>query len=450
MIHSMTAFARVDVPLGAGSLQWEIRSVNHRYLDPQFRLPDTLRELEIPLRDMVRARLKRGKVDSTLRIGAASGSAHLEINRPVLLHLLATLEQLKRDAPEAAHTDPLDLLRWPGVLAESVHDAQALKSAVVDAFKSALDALEAHRRREGAMLAELIETKLTEISQITHDVRRIMAGLADSQRTRLRARIAELTTAVDPERLEQELVMLVQRTDVTEELDRLDIHIAEARKNLSGRGPARPPSGLPASGAQPRGEYACLKGRTRRERPAGGGSKSHHRADPRTGAEHRMTPPSVEPGLLLVVSAPSGAGKTSLVNALVSLDPNIIVSVSHTTRARRGNERDGEEYHFIDAAKFAAMRDAGAFLEHATVFGNSYGTSRECGRTGACRRARRVARNRLAGRPTDPKIVPSGRLAVHPAAVARRTTRTPAAAGSRRRRGDQKTHRRSGDRNVAP
>ena len=85
----------------------------------------------------------------------------------------------------------------------------------------------------------------------------------------------------------------------------------------------------------------------------------------------------VEPGLLIVVSAPSGAGKTSLVNALVERDPNIVVSISHTTRARRGTERDGVNYHFVDAAVFGAMRDAGAFLEHATVFGNSYGTSRE-------------------------------------------------------------------------
>ena len=89
-----------------------------------------------------------------------------------------------------------------------------------------------------------------------------------------------------------------------------------------------------------------------------------------------MTARSVEPGLLLVVSAPSGAGKTSLVNALVSNDENITVSVSHTTRLRRGTERDGEDYFFVDSATFAAMRDAGAFLEHAMVFGNSYGTSR--------------------------------------------------------------------------
>ena len=237
MIHSMTAFARVDVPLEAGSLQWEIRSVNHRYLEPQFRLPDAFRELELPLRDLLRARMKRGKVDSTLRVAATSAAAHLEINRPVLLHLLATLEQLRRDAPEAAHPDPLELLRWPGVLVESVHDADAVKSAVVQGFQRALDALDAHRGREGAMLAALIEEKLSEIRQIVIDLRRIVLGLADVQRARLRARISELEAAVEPERLEQELALLVQRADVTEELDRLDIHIVEARKSLSGDGP---------------------------------------------------------------------------------------------------------------------------------------------------------------------------------------------------------------------
>jgi uncharacterized protein (TIGR00255 family) len=228
MIRSMTAFARVEVPLDSGSLQWEIRSVNHRYLEVQFRLPDAFRELEFPLRDLARSKLKRGKVDGTLRIAATATAAHLEINRPILLHLLATLEQLRRDAPEAAHPDPLELLRWPGVLVESVHDAEAAK---------ALDALDAHRTREGEMLAGLIGSKLVEIAQIVVDLRRIVAGLANTHRSRLRARIEELSVAVDPDRLEQELAILMQRADVTEELDRLDIHITEARKNLAQPGP---------------------------------------------------------------------------------------------------------------------------------------------------------------------------------------------------------------------
>jgi uncharacterized protein (TIGR00255 family) len=237
MIRSMTAFARVEVPLDSGSLQWEIRSVNHRYLEVQFRLPDAFRELEFPLRDLARSKLKRGKVDGTLRIAATATAAHLEINRPILLHLLATLEQLRRDAPEAAHPDPLELLRWPGVLVESVHDAEAAKAAVVKGFQRALDALDAHRTREGEMLAGLIGSKLVEIAQIVVDLRRIVAGLANTHRSRLRARIEELSVAVDPDRLEQELAILMQRADVTEELDRLDIHITEARKNLAQPGP---------------------------------------------------------------------------------------------------------------------------------------------------------------------------------------------------------------------
>jgi len=237
MIRSMTAFARVDVPLDAGSLQWEIRSVNHRYLEVQFRLPDAFREIEFPLRDLVRSKLKRGKVDCTLRVAATTATAHLEINRPILLHLLATLEQLRRDAPEAAHPDPLELLRWPGVLVESVHDAEAVKAAVVKGFQRALDALDAHRTREGEMLTGLIGRKLGEITQLTYELRRIVAGLTNTQRARLKARIEELSVAVDAGRMEQELVLLVQRADVTEELDRLDIHITEARKNLAQPGP---------------------------------------------------------------------------------------------------------------------------------------------------------------------------------------------------------------------
>jgi uncharacterized protein (TIGR00255 family) len=237
MIRSMTAFARVDLPLASGSLQWEIRSVNHRYLEVQFRLPDAFRELEFPLRDQVRSKLKRGKVDATLRVAATTASAHLEINRPTLLHLLATLEQLRRDAPEAAHPDPLELLRWPGVLVESVHDAEAVRAAVVTGFQRALDALDAHRTREGAMLANLIGAKLSEILQIVGDLRRIVAGLAHTQRARLKARIEELSISLDSDRLEQEVAILMQRADVAEELDRLEIHIVEARKNLAQTGP---------------------------------------------------------------------------------------------------------------------------------------------------------------------------------------------------------------------
>jgi uncharacterized protein (TIGR00255 family) len=237
MIQSMTAFARVDVPLGSGSLQWEIRSVNHRHLEPQFRLPDAFRDLELPLRDRVRARLKRGKVDSTLRLVAAATTTQVEINRPALLQLLATLAELRSDVPDAAAVPPLDLLRWPGVLVEPRADSEAAKTAVLKAFEVALDALEEHRRREGAMLGDLVSSKLAEIEQLVKDLRRIVAGLPEQQRQRLHARLADLAVSVDRDRIEQEIALLAQRADVTEELDRLDIHVAEARNNLAGEGP---------------------------------------------------------------------------------------------------------------------------------------------------------------------------------------------------------------------
>jgi len=237
MIQSMTAFARVDVPLESGSLQWEIRSVNHRYLEPQFRLPDAFRDLELLLRDRVRARLKRGKVDATLRVAAAVTTAHLEINRPVLLHLLETLAELKRDARDAPMPQALDLLRWPGVLIEQQSDSDAAKALVIDSFEQALSGLEEHRRREGAMLGDLILARLAEIEQHIAALRRIVAGLPQQQRQRLQSRLAELAMTVDAERLEQEVALLAQRADVIEELDRLEIHVTAARNNLAGEGP---------------------------------------------------------------------------------------------------------------------------------------------------------------------------------------------------------------------
>ncbi len=242
----------------------------------------------------------------------------------------------------------------------------------------------------------------------------------------------------------------MQRADVAEELDRLEIHIVEARKNLAATRSARPPPGLSAAGTESRSEHARVEVDAGRDGATRGRPQGHHRTDPRTGSEHRMTGEPVEPGLLLVVSAPSGAGKTSLVNALVSNDENIRVSVSHTTRARRGNEREGENYFFIDRAQFAAMVAAGAFLEHATVFGNSYGTSRATVERELAVRPRRFARDRLAGRAADPALLSRRGVAVHPAAVAPGAERTAAPPRRGQRRGDRQAHRGGRHRDVAP
>ena len=237
MIHSMTAFARVDLQAEWGALQWELRSVNHRYLEVSFRLPDGSRDLEFPLRESVKKRLQRGKVDCRLNLITSDREASLELNRPVLLQLLATIEQLRRDAPEVANPDPLEVLRWPGVLGAGEDDADAVSKAVSTTFDEAMDALVAHRRREGESLGQLIDDRLAEIQHIVTEVRSLTQGLAETQRAKLQARLADLQTQVPAERLEQEIVMAVQRADVAEELDRLETHVLEARTAMSSQGP---------------------------------------------------------------------------------------------------------------------------------------------------------------------------------------------------------------------
>lgn len=237
MIFSMTAFARDERPFDGGAVTWEIRSVNHRYLEIQIRLPDALRELELPLRDLARTRLSRGKVDCTARLAIASTVPSLEINRPALLHVLATIEQLRRDAPETVSPSALDLLRWPGVLAERAEDMSAGVIAARAGFESALDALVAQRAREGEAMASLIQERLGEIEAIVGAHSKLTDDLAAQQRARLQARIAELSVDLDSDRLEQEVALLAQRADVTEELDRLRIHVANAMTDLAGDGP---------------------------------------------------------------------------------------------------------------------------------------------------------------------------------------------------------------------
>jgi uncharacterized protein (TIGR00255 family) len=237
MVYSMTAFARVDVPVGTGSLQWELRSVNHRHLELQFRLPDAYRDLEPALRDRLRVVLKRGKVDSTLRSAAPTLPGAIQIDHRVLAHVATILAELRREVPETATVDPLELLRWPGVVVESTAGADAARLLLLDGFDRALRDLQAHRSREGAMLGDLVEVRLNEIEQLVAGLRQLTSATASTQRDRLRARLAELAVDVDAERLEQEIALLAQRADVTEELDRLDIHVSEARSNLAAEGP---------------------------------------------------------------------------------------------------------------------------------------------------------------------------------------------------------------------
>lgn len=236
-MHSMTAFARAAVDAHNRHIVWELKSVNHRYLETQFRLPDALRGLEHRLRETARKHLKRGKLDCTLKIETLNNGEGITINRNVLLQLMAALEQVRRDAPEIGGLSPMELLRWPGVLDDTPADDEALLETATELFENALSDLLEARASEGAKLKDTVESRLNTIGDMVAELKPLTANLAQLQKDKLKQRIAELEVNLDPSRLEQEVALLAQRVDVAEELDRLAIHVEEARSNIGSSGP---------------------------------------------------------------------------------------------------------------------------------------------------------------------------------------------------------------------
>ncbi len=232
MTQSMTAFARKEIQQEWGTLVWEIRSVNHRYLEPILRLPDNLRELETGLREKLRQQLSRGKVECTLRFQAAAGQGSMVINEPLLQSLLDACDQVQTLLPKAGKLNPLEVLQWPGVLQSSEHDLAEVQAEALDQFDEALAELVQGRQREGGELAQLILQRLTAMSSIVAKVRDLLPAILERQRQQLLDKFAELQIELDPIRLEQEMVLLAQKADVAEELDRLDTHIQEVKRVL--------------------------------------------------------------------------------------------------------------------------------------------------------------------------------------------------------------------------
>lgn len=237
MMYSMTAFARAAVDAHGRHLVWELKSVNHRFLETQFRLPEALRSIEHPLRELARKHLKRGKLDCTLRLEPLAGDSGISINRTVLLQLLAAVEQVRRDAPEIGAVSPMELMRWPGVLDDTPTDDEALTQTAADLFEQALTDLIEARQREGAQLKQTICDRLDQIDALLKELKPLTSHLAHQQKAKLQQRVADLQVNLDAARLEQEVALLAQRADVAEELDRLAIHVEEARSNVAGSGP---------------------------------------------------------------------------------------------------------------------------------------------------------------------------------------------------------------------
>ncbi len=232
MLRSMTAFASAESDIAHGSLSIEIRSVNHRYLELGLRLPEELRSLEPQVRERVAARLSRGKVDVGMRYKTAAAAASaIAIDDALVGRLAQTAQSLAARFPQL-NVDFVSLLGWPGVILEREADQDSLRTAALTLLDAALGQMVASREREGERLGGFLRERLDAIEAIVADVRLHLPEVRAALRARFDARIAELKQPMEPGRMEQEIVLQMQRIDVDEELDRLTAHIAEARRTL--------------------------------------------------------------------------------------------------------------------------------------------------------------------------------------------------------------------------
>lgn len=232
MIRSMTAFAAAEQITPWGTLTCELRAVNHRFLELGVRLPEELRLIEPALREQVSARLARGKVDIGFRLnGGGARGGELRLN-PVMLERLGGIARELTVQLPALRIEMTELLRFPGLLDESRPDQSALCEAALALLERCLDQFVQAREREGEKLAQGMLERIDAIGGNVAKVREWMPQIRDALNQRLRARLAEFSDAPDSGRLEQELVLGLQKLDVDEELDRLDSHLDEARRIL--------------------------------------------------------------------------------------------------------------------------------------------------------------------------------------------------------------------------
>ena len=238
MLKSMTGFARLEQESEQGVLTWELRTVNHRYLEPHLKIPDVFREAEPKLRALMRKYLSRGTLDCSLKWQASNQKAEgLQINTQVLAQLSEACRSVNELFDDVAPIDAISVLQWPGVINTESGDRQVLIQQASESFEACLKILLANREREGAALAPLFEDRLIAVENIVKEVRSWLPDILKKQSALIQKRFEEASVQFDKERLEQEMVLLAQKTDVAEELDRLDAHVAEVRSVLKKKEP---------------------------------------------------------------------------------------------------------------------------------------------------------------------------------------------------------------------
>lgn len=231
MVASMTAFARREDTGEWGHAVWEIRTVNHRYLDISIRLPEELRALEGKVRERISARLKRGKVECNLRFNSESAAGDFNVNTGLIEKIIQASADLPVNNP--APINPVDVLRWPGVIDKNAPDLELLGKSLVALLDRTLEDLLETRRREGGKISDMIGTRCDLSLQQVRRLREIVPEIIASTSDRHMARVREIGIEPDNGRLEQEIALLSQKLDVAEELDRLETHTLEVKRVLT-------------------------------------------------------------------------------------------------------------------------------------------------------------------------------------------------------------------------
>ncbi len=234
----MTGFARRERQFPWGSLAWELKTVNHRFMEVSCRLPEEFRAAEADFRQIVAGAVRRGKVDCSLHFRPAVATSSLEVDAELLSALTLRAQQVAAQAGMAARIDVMDLLRWPGVVRDGTRDAAPLIAAAHELLNDALGELTRFRDSEGGRLRDVLELRCAGLTELAAKVETRLPEVRSRMRAKLLERVAALVSEVDQDRLEQELATLAQRQDVDEEIDRLRGHVTEIRKTFGGHEPA--------------------------------------------------------------------------------------------------------------------------------------------------------------------------------------------------------------------
>lgn len=234
MTLSMTAFARQEASTERYLLVWEMRSVNHRYLEINIRVPDSLRSIETSIRGAIRSNLTRGKIECHLRYQVVEHSQNsIKIDSQLVSHLLSVTEQIKTLSAESPPMGMSEILRWPGVVVDNDPDSLTLESDAISLFKKTMDELKSSRAREGQELNSFIQARSHSVLEIVAEIRKLMPQVLTRERDLLHEKISKLNIDVDSSRFEAEIVLLTQKADVEEELDRLSSHVNEVQRVLN-------------------------------------------------------------------------------------------------------------------------------------------------------------------------------------------------------------------------